>query len=107
MKPRDWEVWKNAWTSSATWRLVDEIVSARRYLERYQALIRRLIRAIQASLMTDRRRRAEEVGEEVEALLGLDPPLHREAWHHIKGWYKAAVDHASPPAQAALERITA
>ena len=32
--------------------------------------------------------------------------LHREAWHRIKGWYKAAVDHSPPPARVALERIT-
>ena len=43
----------------------------------------------------------------MEAILGLDPPLHREAWHRIKGWYQAAVDRAPPPAQVTLERITA
>ena len=42
-----------------------------------------------------------------EALLGADPPLIQEAWHRIQGWYKAAVDHALPPAQVTLERITA
>ena len=46
-------------------------------------------------------------GAEVEALLGSDPPLHREAWHRIKEWYKAAVDHAPPPAWVTLERIRA
>ena len=45
--------------------------------------------------------------EEVETLLGSDPPLHREAWHRIKGWYKAAVDCDPPPAQVTLKRITA
>ena len=43
----------------------------------------------------------------MEALLGSDPPLHREAWHRIKGWYKDAVDCALPPAWVTLERITA
>ena len=36
-----------------------------------------------------------------------DPPLHREAWHWIKGWYQAAFDRAPPPAQVILERIMA
>ena len=54
----------------------------------------------------DRRRRVEVTGAEVEALVGADPPLHREAWYRIKGWYKAAVDHAPPPARVNLERIT-
>ena len=54
-----------------------------------------------------RQRRTEEAGAEVEALMGSDPPLHREAWHQIKGWYKAAFDRAPPPARVILEWITA
>ena len=33
--------------------------------------------------------------------------MPREAWQQLKGWYKAAVDCAPPPARATLERITA
>ena len=36
-----------------------------------------------------------------------DPPIHREAWHRIKVWYKAAVNSAPPPAWFTLKRITA
>ena len=44
----------------------------------------------------------------MEALLGADPPMPREAWQRLKGWYKAAVDRAlPPPARDTLERITA
>ena len=39
--------------------------------------------------------------------MGLDPPLHQEDWHRIKGWYKATVDRALPPARVALKQITA
>ena len=39
--------------------------------------------------------------------MGADPPLQREAWHRIKGWYQAAADHAPPPAQVTLKRIKA
>ena len=46
-------------------------------------------------------------GVEVETLLGEDPPNPEEAWRRLKGWYKAAVNRAPPPAQATLERITA
>ena len=42
----------------------------------------------------------------MEALLGSEPPLHRESWHRIKGWYWAAVDRAPPPVQVTLEKIT-
>ena len=55
----------------------------------------------------DRKRREEEAGEELETLMGSDPPLHWEAWHRIKEWYKAVVDRATPPARVTLERITA
>ena len=84
-KPKAWNAQKNAWISEAMWRLVDERVSARWDPARYQYLIRRLGRAIVASLKVDRRQRAEEASEEVEKLLGTDPPLHWEAWHRMKG----------------------
>ena len=51
--------------------------------------------------------RVEIAGEEVETLLGADPPNLKEAWGRLKGWYKAAVNRAPPPARATLERITA
>ena len=49
----------------------------------------------------------EDAGKDVEALLGGDPPNAKEAWRRMKGWYKAAVNRAPPPARATLERITA
>ena len=49
----------------------------------------------------------EEAGEEVKSLLGLDPPLHWEDWHQMKGWYWSAVDRAPPPAWFTHKRITA
>ena len=53
------------------------------------------------------KQRVETAGQDVETLLGEDPPNPKEAWRRIKGWYKAAVNRAPPPAQAMLERITA
>ena len=35
------------------------------------------------------------------------PPLPQEAWRRMRGWYISVVDHAPPPAQATLKRITA
>ena len=105
-KPQARERRKNGWISEDTWRLVNERVSSRRNTKD-QSRIRRLSRAIVASLKEDRRRRVDTVGEEVETLLGVDPPMPREAWQRLKGWYKATVDRAPPPARATLERITA
>ena len=89
------------------WRLIDERVSERQDPANDQSLIWRLGRVIAASLKGDRQRWVEEAGADVEALLGSDPPLHREAWHWIKGWYWAAIDRAPTPAWVTLEQITA
>ena len=105
-KPRAQEARKNSWISATTWILVNKIVSARRDIAKDQLLIRRLGCAIKVILREERKRRVEEAGAEVETLLWLDPPLHREAWHRIKGWYKAAVNRAPPSARVTFKRIT-
>ena len=69
------------------------------------AKIRRLGRAIRTSLQGDRKRRVETAGQEVETLLGEDPPNPKEVWIRLKGWYKAAVNRAPPPARSTLKRI--
>ena len=71
-KPHKQEQHRNAWISDKACKLVDERVSARRG-PRVQARLRRLGRAVKASLKGDRRRRVEEAGKAgkaVEALLG-------------------------------------
>ena len=106
-KPQAREARKNAWILATTWRLVNNRVSARRGTTKDQDLIWKLGRAIRKGLRKERKRRAEEAGAEGEALLGSEPPLHWEDWHRIKGWYKATVDRAPPPAWVTLDRITA
>ena len=105
LKPKARDVRENAWILETTWRLVNKIFSARQDPARDQSLIQRLGRAIAESLKGYQRRRAEELGEKVESLLGLDPPLHQEAWHRIKWWYWVAVYHTPPPARVTLECI--
>ena len=105
-KPHVGERRKNGWISEDTWILVDERVSARQKTED-QLRIRRLCRAIAASLKGERRGIVETLVEDMEALLGADPPMPREAWQQLKCWYKAAVDRAPPPTRATLEQITA
>ena len=68
-----------------TWRLVNERVSARRKTK-YQSRIWRLSQEIATSLKGERKRRVKTAGEEVEALLGADPPIPQEAWQQLKGW---------------------
>ena len=101
------EARQNAWILESKWRLIDERVSARRDPQYRQAYRRRPGKAVQKSLATDRRRRADKAGAEVEALVKADPPLIQEAWYRLQGWYKAEVDRAPPPARVTLKRITA
>ena len=64
-------------------------------------------RAFRTSLKGDRKRRVEDAGKDVDALLVGDPPNAKEAWRRMKGWYKAAVNRAPLPSRATLERIMA
>ena len=61
---------------------------------------RQLGRAVKGSLAADQKRRADEAGAEVEALVGADLPLIQEAWYRIQGWYNTAVNRTPPPARA-------
>ena len=72
-----------------------------------RARLWRLGRAVRASLKGERKRRVEEAGKGVEALLGEDPPNAKDAWRRMKVWYRAAANRGPPPTQATLERITA
>ena len=78
-KPRAQEARKNEWILAGTWRLVNERVYMRRDPAKEQTLIRRLGRAIKARMTADRRWQSEGAGAKVEALVGANPPLHREA----------------------------
>ena len=73
------------WILDTTWRLVNKRVSTLWFPARDQDHIQRLGHVINASLKEDRRRHTEEAVEEVDWLLKTDPPLHREAWHRMKG----------------------
>ena len=106
-KPAPREARQNAWISAETWRLINERVSTRRDPRYGKADRRRLGKEIGKGLAKDRRRRMEEAGAAVEALMKADPRLIQEAWHRLQGWYKAAVDRPPPPAQATLKRVTA
>ena len=97
---------KNAWIWETMWKLVDNRFSARQDPAKYQSLVWRLGCAISAILKGNRRQREEEAGVEVEALLGSDSPIHREAWCQIKVCYRYAVDHAPPPDWVTLKKIT-
>ena len=91
----------------STWRLIDERVSTRRDPRYGTSYRRQKGKAVHKNLAADIRRRADEAGAEVEALVKADPPLIQEAWCRLQGWYKAAVDRVPPPARATRKQVTA
>ena len=80
------EARQNAWILAERWRLINERVSARRDLQYETVYRRRMGKAVQKSLAADRRRRADEAGADVKALVKADPPLIQEAWYRLQGW---------------------
>ena len=59
------------------------------------------------SLQKDRKQHADKYGSEVEALLKLDPPLTKEAWIQMRGWYHD-VEYFSPtPSRVTITQMTA
>ena len=62
---------RNAWISESTWRLIDKRFSARRDPRYGRVYKRQQGKAVQKSLAADRRRRADEVGAEVEDLVSI------------------------------------
>ena len=73
----------------------------------YQRLLCRLGRQIKASIQADRRQWSEMSGTDIETLLASNPPLVKEAWTRMKGWYQEAKDRAPPPAWIAIKSIAA
>ena len=72
-KPKARDAQNNVWILEITWRLVNERVSVRWDPARYEPFIQCLGRAIPESLKGDRKRKAEEAGEEVEKFLESNP----------------------------------
>ena len=72
-KPHVRDRHKKAWISEKMCRLINKRVSARRGTV-VRMRVRRLGRAIRASLQGDRKRRVDTAGQDMETLLGGDPP---------------------------------
>ena len=82
--------------SDDTWASIDSRITVRQ--EGAEQTVRKLSWWICAGLSTDRKRRAEEEGRTIKSLFTSEPPLVREAWVHMCGWYKDAANR--PPVRA-------
>ena len=85
------------WISPETWRLIYTMIPEHWSRDSEQRHIRAISQQIKASLQDDRQRRSAEAGYADEYLLATEPPLIREAWIRMKGWYKDAVNPYHPP----------
>ena len=87
----------NTWILVDTRRIVDTRVSVRQDPAHNQGLLGCLSRQIAAILKEDWHQRVETARGNMEDLLTSEPPLQKEAYNHMKGWYKVASGCASPP----------
>ena len=67
-----------------------------------QQTVRKTSRWIGVGLSMDRKRRVEDLGHTIESLLTSDPPLIREAWVDMWGWYRYAANRPPPTAHVNL-----
>ena len=68
---------------------------------------RALACAIKLAFQGGRCRQAAKAGSAVESLLASYPPIIREAWIWMRGWYKEAIVHPQPQAIVVLATTTA
>ena len=96
-----------AWISPETWRLIYTMIPELWSRDSEQQHIRAISQQIKASLQDDRQRRSAEAGYADESLLASEPPLIREAWIRMKGWYKDAITPYHPPTRVTIKRTEA
>ena len=69
--------------------------------------VRDLGRKIKAQTKGDNNQRAAEARAEVESLLASDhPPLVKEVWRRMRGWYKESINRPLPLAHVNITRMT-
>ncbi len=101
-KPAPREQQHNKWILPAKWALINMWPMLRRQGRLCQAGFRRMKRRILRSLKEYRAARTERVAEDIESeLMGGDV---KEAFHHLKGWYRDASNTTSCPCFLTLEK---
>ena len=92
-----------SWISERTWGFIDKKAGLRRNSKIEKKTLKRINRRIRCCLKTDRRRRTEQVGEEME--MKLERNDIRGAWSKFKYWYRNC-GKAYAPTHEDLEKIT-
>jgi hypothetical protein len=95
---------KNGWISEESWQLIAHRAMLRRIGRLCKTGGRCLNRQIGISLQTDWTDQTAVVGATVEAKLAGGNV--QEAFHHLKGWYRAATEMQAKPCYHTMERQT-
>jgi hypothetical protein len=92
------------WVSKGTWKLIAKRASLLQSSRCDQAAARRMKRKIHQALKADKQRLTADVGEKIVAELGAGKA--KEAFRHLKGWYRAAAETQAAPCPQTMERQT-
>ncbi len=92
------------WMSEATWRLIAKRASLLRSGYIRQDAARRMKRKIDAAIKVDKRKLTANIGDSI--LTELAKWDVKEAFRHLKGWYRKATETQARPCRQTMERQT-
>jgi exonuclease III len=109
--PKQPQPHRPTWLSATTLQAVDARCSLRRNPHHDRTEARRLSRVVNASIKADRKRRTEEAGNAISALLDDDAPLDKQqnakaAYAILRKWYKHHGDRPPKPSRQDLQTVT-
>jgi hypothetical protein len=96
--------WRD-WVSEGMWLLIKQCTSLRRAGRLRWCIGQRMQRAIYMALKVDRIVPMAQVGKAIVANLA-EGNMHK-AFHHLKGWYRAAMEAQARPCFQTMEKQTA
>ncbi len=89
------------WMSKATWRLIAKQVSLLQSSQIRQDATQRMKRKIKAAIKVDKQMLTAKVGNSIVAELAKGDM--KEAFRHLKGWYRKAAEMQARPCQQTME----
>jgi hypothetical protein len=92
------------WMSKATWCLIAKRASLLQSGRIRQDATRRMKREIEAPIKADKQKMTAKVGDSIVAELAKGDV--KEAFRHLKGWYRKATETQARPCQQTMERKT-
>jgi hypothetical protein len=104
IKPKPKRVPGKDWISKGTWRLIVKQASLLQSSRIWQDAAQRMKRKIGTAIKADMRKLTLEVGDSIIA--GLAKEDIKEAFWHLKGWYRKVVEMQARPCHQTMEHQT-